>query len=77
MTELLQRAISEIEKLPAKQQNEIAERILAELADDQSWTVSFNATTDQQWDRMAELVRQEIATGDTTELEEFLPSSVS
>jgi hypothetical protein len=35
MTELLQLAIAEIEKLPAEEQNAIATRILAELKDEQ------------------------------------------
>jgi hypothetical protein len=65
MTELLEQAITEIGKLPAEEQDAIASRILAELADEQEWTTRFNATTDQQWDRLAELARQEISAGDT------------
>ena len=55
MTGLLQRAISEIEKLPTAQQDMIAERILADLEDEQVWNARFDATTDNQWDRMAEI----------------------
>jgi hypothetical protein len=65
MTELLQQAIAEIEKLPAEEQDAIATRILAELADEQAWAVRFSATTDEQWDRLADAVRREIAAGDT------------
>ena len=61
MTDLLQRAITEIGKLPADQQDAIAERILAELKDEQAWATRFDATTDAQWDRMIETVRDEIA----------------
>jgi hypothetical protein len=61
MTELLQQAIAQIEKLPADQQDAIAARSLAESQDEQKWETSFAATTDDQWDRMAAMVRQEIA----------------
>ncbi len=63
MRKLLQRAIAEIEKLPPEEQDEVAARILADLADEQGWTARFNATTDEEWDRMAEMVRREIASG--------------
>ncbi|MEK6408721.1 MAG: hypothetical protein AABN34_17500 [Acidobacteriota bacterium] len=65
MTELLERAITEIGKLPAEEQDATASRILAELADEQEWTKRFNATTDLQWDRLSELARQEITSRDT------------
>lgn len=77
MTELLQRAIAEIEKLPVEEQNAIATRILAELADEQAWTDRFMATTDEQWDRLTEAVRREIAAGDTTSLDDVFPPDVS
>jgi hypothetical protein len=69
MTELLQRALAEIEKLPADTQDAVASRILADLADEQAWTERFEATSAVQWDRLAEMARREIAQGDTTPLE--------
>lgn len=72
-SELLQRAIEELEKLPEDEQNAIAARLLAELEDEQAWAAQFDATTDEQWDRMAASVRREILTGKTTPLEEILP----
>ncbi|PSB34837.1 hypothetical protein [Chlorogloea sp. CCALA 695] len=69
MTELLRQAISLIEKLPAEQQNAIATQLLADLQDDQKWEPRFAATTDDQWDRMAAMVRQEIASGETVTLD--------
>ena len=60
MTKLLQQVIAEIEKLPAEQQDAIAARFLAQLQDEQKWETRFTATTDDQWDRMAAMVRQEI-----------------
>jgi hypothetical protein len=53
--------ISEIQKLPAEQQDAIASRLMAELKDEQRWTEQFESTTDEQWDRLADMVRQEIA----------------
>lgn len=73
MTELLQQAIAEIQKLPAAQQDAIASRLMTELKDEQRWTEQFESTTDEQWDRLAEMVRQEIAGGDTAPLDEVFP----
>lgn len=77
MTELLKQAIAEIEKLPEDVQNAIVARLLAELADEKGWAARFAATTDAQWDRMAEMVRREIAAGDTFPLDEIFPPSTS
>jgi hypothetical protein len=74
MTELLQQAIAQIQELPLEQQDAIASRFLAELQDEQKWEARFMATTDAQWDQMAEMVRQEIARGETARLNEVFPS---
>ena len=60
MTELLAHAISEIKKLPEEDQNAIAQRFLDDLRDEQIWQKSFDTTTDEQWDKMAEKVRKDI-----------------
>jgi hypothetical protein len=73
-SELLQRAIAVLEKLPEDEQNAIAARLLAEVEDEQAWVASFEATTDAQWDRLAASARQDIATGDTVPLEEVFPN---
>lgn len=73
MTQLLQQVIAEIEKLPEDEQDAIAARLLAELEDEKKWKSQFDSTTDDQWDRMAEMVRQEIAAGDITPLAEVFP----
>lgn len=77
MTGLLQRVIAEIGKLPAEEQDAIATRILVELADEQAWAARFSAMTDEQWDRLTEAVRREIAAGDTAPLDDVFPSDVS
>jgi len=77
MTKLIEQAIAEIEKLPEDAQDAIASRFLSELTDEEEWTMRFEATTDAQWDRMATMVRREIAVGDTTPLDEVIPTMVS
>jgi hypothetical protein len=77
MTELLQRAIAEIQRLTDDEQDAIAARILAELEDERAWTAQFTATTDDQWDRMVEEVRRDIAAGDTIPLDDVFPPSTS
>lgn len=74
MTELLRRAIAELEKLPDEQQDAIATRLLAELKDEQAWETRFQATTDEQWDKLAAMVRQDIANGETVALDEIFPT---
>ena len=74
MTELLQQGISLIKKLPAEQQNAIATLILEELQDEQKWETHFAATTDEQWDRMAAMVRHEISSGETVSIETVFPA---
>ena len=74
MTELLQQVIAQIKKLPAEQQDAIASRLMAELKDEQRWTQQFESTTDEQWDSLANIVRQEIANGETDPLDEVFPT---
>jgi hypothetical protein len=74
MTELLERAIAQLKTLPADEQDAIAARLLAEIEDEQTWKAQFESTTDDRWDRMAEMVRQEIAAGDVTPLAEVFSS---
>jgi predicted GTPase len=73
MRELLQQAIAVIEKLPAEVQDAIATRLLAEAADEQAWAAQFEATTDTQWDRMAETVRRAIVAEDLRPLDDVFP----
>jgi hypothetical protein len=77
MTKLLEQVIVEIEKLPEDAQDAIAARLLADLADENEWAARFAATTEAQWDRMAAMVRREIAAGDTTPLDDVFPILVS
>jgi hypothetical protein len=74
MTELLQQVIAQIQQLPPEQQDAIAARFLAEFQDEQKWEDQFVSTTDDQWDQMAAMVRQEIARGETVALDEVFPA---
>jgi hypothetical protein len=61
MTELLENAIAQLKLLPEIDQDAIASRILAEIQDEQRWSKSFAETSDQQWELLADMARQEIA----------------
>jgi hypothetical protein len=54
--------------------DEETEEALASRADEQSWAASFEATTADQWDRLAALAKQEDTAGETISLEEAFPS---
>lgn len=77
MTELLRRALAEIEKLPAGTQDAVATRILADLEDERAWEARFEATSPEQWNRLAEMARRDIATGDSIPLEDAFPVQVT
>ena len=64
MTELLERVIEHLKILPADEQDAIATRFLAEIEDEQSWKTHFASTTDDQWDSLAQVVRQELISRD-------------
>ena len=68
---LLQQVMAEIQKLSADQQDAIASRLLHELRDEQAWTDRFESTTDEQWNRLADRVRQEIINGEKAPLDEI------
>ena len=49
--------------------DEAVEEALASLADEQSWDASFEATTADQWERLAALAEQEVTAGEMISLE--------
>jgi len=59
MTQLLEQAIAQMQKLPTSEQDAIASIILEELADEQRWQKSF-AGSQEQLAAMAAKVRQDI-----------------
>ena len=74
MTELLERVIEQLKILPADEQDAIATRFLAEIEDERAWKASFSKTTDDKWNNLAAMVRQEINAGEFSPLEELLSS---
>jgi hypothetical protein len=46
MTELLEKALAEVAKLPEESQDRIAAQLLRELEDDAKWDASFSASAD-------------------------------
>ena len=77
IADLLEQVFAEIQKLPQNQRDAIATRILIDLKDEQAWTERFETTTDEQWARLAEGVRREIAMGDAVPLNDVFPSDQS
>jgi hypothetical protein len=77
MTTLLRRAVAEIEKLPAEDQDAIAARLLAEVDDERQWDSRFASTTDDQWDRLVAEVRRDVAAGGTLPLDDVFPPGES
>ena len=59
MTQLLEQAIAQMQKLPTSEQDAIASLILEELADEQRWQQAF-ASSQEQLAAMAAKVRQDI-----------------
>ncbi len=77
MTSLLQRAVAEVEKLPAEEQDAIAARLLAEVDDERQWDARFASTTADQWDRLVAEVRRDVAEGGTLPLDDVFPPDES
>ncbi|WP_341734295.1 hypothetical protein [Microcoleus sp. EPA2] len=64
LTELL----PTIRQLSAIEKRELIRILMEEedMSDEEVWSDKLEATTDAQWDSLAEIVRQEIAAGDIT-----------
>ena len=57
MTQLLEKAISEIKKLPADEQDAIAAVLMAELESERQWDQAF----DRSHDQLSELAAEALA----------------
>ena len=62
MTQLLEKALAEVQKLTDPDQDTIAAMILDELADERRWDQAF-AGSQEQLGRLADRVRQDIRAG--------------
>ena len=57
MTQLLAKALDEVAKLPASEQDAVAAIVLQELASEQKWAKSF----EKSQDKLAQLAEQALA----------------
>lgn len=73
MTELLEKAVAEAKTKPPEVQDAIANLILKELQDELAWQSAFEKTDEEKWNRLAQVVRADIESGNTESLDEFLP----
>lgn len=64
--------IKKVETLSYEVQDAIAARLIPDFEDKLASQDRFAATTDEQWDKLADMVRQDIADGDTMSLDDFL-----
>jgi hypothetical protein len=62
MTQLLEKALAQVSRLPDPDQDAIASLILDELADDRQWDEAFTRSQ-EQLGRLADRVRQDIRAG--------------
>ncbi|MCH7639713.1 MAG: hypothetical protein IH855_09660 [Bacteroidetes bacterium] len=72
MTKLLERAFAEASSRPEEEQDAIAAGILSELEDEKGWEERFVATTDKQWDGLAEMARGDIKGEGSVRLDELI-----
>ena len=69
----VRRVVAIIEKLPPDEQDAVSERIAAELTDDAEWDARIDATTEEQWDKMEEMVRRNVSARGNAPIENALP----
>jgi methylase of polypeptide subunit release factors len=62
MTQLLEKAVAELQKLPDAEQDAIAARILDELTDDQRWDAAF-ASSQDALAKLAAKAREDVSNG--------------
>lgn len=72
MTDLLEKAFAEAAKLPPDQQDSLAKRWLAELADDEQWSRQFAGSQDA----LAKLAREAVAEDDAGLTEDLEPEEL-
>ena len=72
MTKLLEKAFEEAAKLPAGDQDSLAEWLLAEIESEERWSRQFAASSDQ----LAELARWALAKHAAGETEDLDPDDI-
>ena len=78
MTSIVQRVTKELKNLPPEKQEyygtALLEAIEADQEADRKWEAAFAATTDEQWGKMAEQVREQRRRGEYIRFDDFLRS---
>ena len=69
----VRRIVAIIEKLPPDEQDAVSERIITELMDDMKWDARFDATTEERWDNMEDMVRRDVSAGGSAPIESAFP----
>lgn len=69
----VRRVVALIEKLPPEEQDAASKRIAAELTDDMEWDDRFDSTTEEQWNKMADMVRRDVSAGGSAPIESAFP----
>ena len=77
MTDLLERLINRLKRLPKGEQDKYAAAYLKELNDDRRWDKLFADTTDEQWKQMASEAREQEKTSNSTTLEAIINAKES
>ncbi len=72
MTQLIEKAMTEVAKQPAMIQDVIATLILDELRDEAHWQAAFEQTSDSDWEAMVQQVQAEIDEGHTQPLADLI-----
>ena len=67
MTQLLEQALAELQRLPQAEQDVIAAMILEEIADERRWDAAF-ARSQEPLGRLADRVREDIRAGRVRDL---------
>ena len=79
MASIVQRVTKELKNLPPEKQEyygtALLEAIEADQKEDQKWEAAFAATTDEQWEKMAERARRQHRRGESLTLDDFLAAS--
>ena len=69
MTQLLEKAFLEAQRLTDDEQDALAARLLADIQDEKAWEARF-ASTQDQLERWADKVREDIAAGRVTQCDQ-------
>ncbi|MCH7639129.1 MAG: hypothetical protein IH855_06665 [Bacteroidetes bacterium] len=70
MTQLLQKALARLKRLPETEQDFYARQIIGALDGDARWESLFDGTTEEQWAKLNRMADDE--RGETISLDEFL-----